>query len=484
MVELKSRSVAYLVHPVTLFAYFLLFFNDHFLKYYYPNWVSGKISDIAWVFIFPGVIAFILSLLLINIHGVNARKVWIGVITCTIIGFICVKTLIPVRDGVTQLFRLVFNINPFILVDPSDLLVLPVLFFSTQLWNLNPQKLIKFGKIRAIFISLLFFILTVASQPATRLGVSCIFQSGTSIGAYTDNGTFVSLDGGMNWSGVEKKLIIPNECPLSFDALLDMGSVFVANGVSYRSIDKRTIEISLDNKNWDRIYDYHHKPSTDAVDAINNNEWMHMSNLIGVFFDQKSGNTLFAMGTDGILLRTPGNEWEWKKVGPFSRPNPFTLLSFFQLFGLHALNLILLALIILRFWIAKGNINVTREVLGLQLFTWIGFLLLSFPATIYQLLFKPWVGILAIILFLYILGIIQRPVGYCLRLWKNHRQICKSLIIKLLVIEIIWIILTILWWVSVVTNTSLILGIGLVIPGILVFYWDKKNPPLLYINEE
>ena len=364
------------------------------------------------------------------------------------------------------------------------MVVLPVLFISTWLWDRKPHFLTKFGKLRAMFISFLFLILTVASQPATRTGVSCIFQSGPSIGVYTDTGRFVSSDGGMIWSGNIDKLTIPNECPLSFDALLDIESEFVANGITYRSIDKRTIEISLDNKNWERIYDYHHKPSTAAVDSIINYGWMHRSDLVDVYFDQKSGNTLFAMGTDGILLRTPDNHWEWISVGNFSRPNPFSFLSFFQLFGLHALNLILLALIIIRFWIAKGNINITREVLGLQLFTWIGLLLLSFPASIYQLLFFPWVGILAIILFLYILGIIQSPVRYCLRLWKTHRQICKSLIIKLLVIEIIWIILTILWWVGVVNNTNLVLGIGIVIPGILVFYWDRKNPPLLYINEE
>jgi hypothetical protein len=41
-----------------------------------------------------------------------------------------------------------------------------------------------------------------------------------------------------------------------------------------------------------------------------------------------------------------------------------------------------------------------------------------------------------------------------------------------------------LWWVSVINNTTLVLGIGIVVPGILVFYWDKKNPSLLYINEE
>ena len=76
MDELKNRSVAYLLHPVTLFAYTILFINDHFIKYYYPNWISGKISDVAWVFIFPGVLAFILSLLSINSHVVTARKVW------------------------------------------------------------------------------------------------------------------------------------------------------------------------------------------------------------------------------------------------------------------------------------------------------------------------------------------------------------------------------------------------------------------------
>ena len=130
---------------------------------------------------------------------------------------------------------------------------------------------------------------------------------------------------------------------------------------------------------------------------------------------EQSGNTLFAMGTDGILLRTTDDQWKWVRVGSFFQTKPFhSYRLYIQLFGLHSLNLILLAFISVEVsGQQKEMIGVTREVLHtLQLFHLDRVMNTSrcFLASTFSIVIQyTWPGFLAIILILYILGIIQTP---------------------------------------------------------------------------
>ena len=46
-------SFPYLKHPVVISSLILTFLNDHYLKYQYSNFVTGKISDFTGIFYFP-----------------------------------------------------------------------------------------------------------------------------------------------------------------------------------------------------------------------------------------------------------------------------------------------------------------------------------------------------------------------------------------------------------------------------------------------
>ncbi|MGZ5278510.1 MAG: hypothetical protein ACXWC9_01120 [Pseudobdellovibrionaceae bacterium] len=52
-------SLGFFVHPIPLSAVCLMAANDHWLKYQYPNWLTGKLSDFCGVFYLP---IFILAL--------------------------------------------------------------------------------------------------------------------------------------------------------------------------------------------------------------------------------------------------------------------------------------------------------------------------------------------------------------------------------------------------------------------------------------
>ena len=57
------RSIAFLSHPLSIFAIFLLLFNDHVLRVVFSSWVFGKLGDLAWLFLFPPLLILLLSLL-------------------------------------------------------------------------------------------------------------------------------------------------------------------------------------------------------------------------------------------------------------------------------------------------------------------------------------------------------------------------------------------------------------------------------------
>lgn len=49
----SQLSFPYLRHPLILSALVLTFLNDHYLKYQFPNFITGKISDFTGIFYFP-----------------------------------------------------------------------------------------------------------------------------------------------------------------------------------------------------------------------------------------------------------------------------------------------------------------------------------------------------------------------------------------------------------------------------------------------
>ena len=64
MINFPHRCAAALTHPLTVAALFTLLLNDFVLKSLWPGWVTGKLSDLAWVVFAPPLIAFALSRLI------------------------------------------------------------------------------------------------------------------------------------------------------------------------------------------------------------------------------------------------------------------------------------------------------------------------------------------------------------------------------------------------------------------------------------
>lgn len=131
-----SRPGDLLLSPWALVSVAIIPINDYILKDAFGNTLTGKLSDIAGVFLFPLLLLSVLELLTRSLVG-RAAIAWS--IAVTGIGFAAVKLVAPVGDAyewVIGFLRLTAggfrgDILPILVFrDPSDLWVLPILLAS------------------------------------------------------------------------------------------------------------------------------------------------------------------------------------------------------------------------------------------------------------------------------------------------------------------------------------------------------------------
>ncbi|AKD95932.1 MULTISPECIES: hypothetical protein [Rhodococcus] len=131
-----NRPGDLLLSPWALVSVAVILVNDHVLKGAFGNTMTGKLSDVAGVFLFPLLLLSVLEVLRRKLAG-RAAIAWS--IAVTGIGFAAVKTVSPIGDAyewVIGFFRWTAGgfrgeLLPIVVFrDPSDLWVLPILFAS------------------------------------------------------------------------------------------------------------------------------------------------------------------------------------------------------------------------------------------------------------------------------------------------------------------------------------------------------------------
>lgn len=100
-----------MLHPLTLISLALLVLNDHFLKWAHPGWIpnymSGKLSDVAGMILAPIVLSV----------ATRHRAPWLCALAVAIV-FALTKTWSPANHAWCAMM------GPLV-KDPSDLIALP-----------------------------------------------------------------------------------------------------------------------------------------------------------------------------------------------------------------------------------------------------------------------------------------------------------------------------------------------------------------------
>lgn len=126
--EEPRRPPSGLLHPVALAALAAWLVNDYVLKDAYPGWITGKLSDVAGLVVFPLVIAALVG---VGLPGRLYPRVVDGSLIATALAFAIVKLWEPGNDALERLLGMMQPGTDVVVVrDVTDLIALPMLAVS------------------------------------------------------------------------------------------------------------------------------------------------------------------------------------------------------------------------------------------------------------------------------------------------------------------------------------------------------------------
>lgn len=124
-------------NPVVLFSISLFAINNIWLKSYYGNWLTGKISDITFCFFFPLYLSALASL--VSTFDLKTRIKIGSLITFFLFSAVKLSTTSSdlLNGIVSPMAEYLFNQQSINRVDPSDLIALPFIIVAMWFGNNN-----------------------------------------------------------------------------------------------------------------------------------------------------------------------------------------------------------------------------------------------------------------------------------------------------------------------------------------------------------
>ena len=370
-----------LLHPLILGAMFVYFANNLILQRWIPSQLTGKISDFAWLFFVPIVVYSFWGKIFPRI----ARS-QIGVFVWGFIGvgFVLVKANPAVNQIVSNGISDLFNVPVAIIVDPWDNIALIALvfsfyFFRSRYWS---EKHISLTSVLvAVSITAL---LTLADAAAEDYGIACFTVDGDRVIASSTYASYASQDGGETWQEYEDD----ERCWYS---TADQNKLFQVkkDALSIQFRPGHPIQISTDNgKHWKIEYDI--EPDTEAQRAYykkyREGSPVILKGPLDAVIDSGTGNVVFAMGHEGVLIRKADSTWKWVTVGPYSRVN-YQDIDLYKLLwgeGVLAISAGFLVIVVFGSKVMEGQIWKRIGTIALTVVTWmlLGLSMFSFPPAI------------------------------------------------------------------------------------------------------
>lgn len=310
-----ANSLRCLKHPAALFSIGLLLLNDHVLKVAAPSWLTGKLSDFAGLFFFPFVLAAALSVITDRLQF-STRKVGWMAFGITAAWFALMKTTAWGNALTEDLLARLLGFPAQIVLDPTDLIALPMLIPAWRLWNrAEKAQASQLGWIALVVASLA----TLATAPVPGVPVikSLAIQDGMTYAFAQDGRSLAfSSDGGRTWDRVSASASVQSrtvQLPLS---VCDSSN----SQICYRIAQPEQVEQSEDGgQTWHVAWsippgrrDYMVRRATWCPG------WCKYSLDLGPYdmiladpIGQNGLRTLVvAFGSDGVLVHSPDGLWQ------------------------------------------------------------------------------------------------------------------------------------------------------------------------------
>ena len=313
-----QKSVHLLSRPVSLLALFLLFLNDHVLRVLWPSWITGKLGDFAWLFFAPFALAALLALLIPR--SVREHEKLVGLLAFGIVG---IAFFLGNSFTATHGFVLVIvdGLLPFpvqIIRDPTDLIALVVFVPAWLMWENGALQASVDGAKGAVLVSIAAC-LTLANAPMPDSGINCLQVEESRVIAASNYYTFASQDGGLSWQKLDDK----NRRDYC-EEFVWAADAYVADpddeNLLFRMNTGKRFEVSEDQgQTWQEVPQL--RMSSEAAMAfITSDQVGYLGYAPGPFQvveDKLTGNFIFSMGLEGVVVMTPEGQWEAAAVGEY-----------------------------------------------------------------------------------------------------------------------------------------------------------------------
>ncbi|MBN1247649.1 MAG: hypothetical protein JXC32_08320 [Anaerolineae bacterium] len=365
-----AQALRALAHPSTVAWVLILLLNDLVLRWAYPSWITGKLSDVAWLAIAPLAVAVPVAILASALstilrcttagvgparrcarigEGVSVtsarsqpaareRSCWsLIAVSIGLVGlvFAVIKSLPGATAAFRTAFQAVLGWRPLIVCDPSDLLALPAMAFAWWRWRESADHTLakrnsaetevgrKTRNIRrGSAVLALIALASLGNAGPPDEGIVCLELDQDRILAgprhdYAYSDTFASDDGGLSWTS------LGDERPTGGEVLCSgHDGPWTLTGTApdevLRFVPGERIERSTDSgATWTTVINLNGEDARMAYYATTRSNSISSPGPHDALVDPASGNVIVAMGHEGVLVRTGTGDWEWIAVGEY-----------------------------------------------------------------------------------------------------------------------------------------------------------------------
>lgn len=338
----RDRAASALTHPLTVAALGVLLLNDLLLKSLWPGaWVSGKLSDLAWLIFAVPLLAFLLSLVARQHHRAQRLSFAAAFVGLPLL-YAAFNALDPLHDAIMRGIGALAGGVGSSPRDATDSLVIPLAWsIALWVWRRGPVGRSALRLRWALLLAGVASLASVAtSAPSPDHGIR-------SVGAAEDTGvyalryqghhpeaisglrpTYHSADGGLTWRGVPEGV---DRVPWGASSVETPRGRYALDG-------PRLVRIAGGQRQVVYSADYLGKAGNvwvqkHATSHLNERELTSEPQALA--YDPRSGNVIVALGLLGVLLETADGELTHVAAGRYA-PVDFSLVGKTRLLVSHA----------------------------------------------------------------------------------------------------------------------------------------------------
>ena len=327
--DFRKRSEAALTHPVTIVALAVLLLNDMAFKSIWSgSWITGKLSDLAWVAFGLPLLAFLLSFLA-GRSAFGQRSAFLASYAGLPLLYVTFNTFAPVHDAILRGLSIVSGGVAGSPLDVSDSVVIPFgVGIALWVWRRDAPGAKSLRRRCALLMAGVAALASVASSydppvvGITSVGVSddgmVYAEDGYSIEDWFHH--FQSADGGLTWNATSG---IPELIERGGSIAETPRGTYMIGGANVVLVDtdgvSRVAYSTAYMREESNVWAQEH--STERL------SWRETTTAPrSIVYDERSGNLIAAMGIQGVLVGAPDGVWTMYAVGRYS-PVDFSLFG-------------------------------------------------------------------------------------------------------------------------------------------------------------